>query len=103
MGKYKKNPLDQAFAERLADSSWCENISGRVCAERGRISRLRRRVTAIVVFLFMSTAIVSAGVWQEDAAESRVYAMLDEASGDLTSQSLMRLDESPTRLGDWFE
>ncbi len=96
MGTHKKYRLAGDFESRLKNKDWAETIGSRVNAERGRRKRVRLRFAGIVIFLFAATLTVSADIWQEDAAESQVLTMIDEASGDFTSQSL-------TRFGEWFE
>lgn len=85
MGKYKKHPRSADFESRLKNNDWGETIGTRVVAERTRRGRVRMRFAAVLVFVFAATITVSAGVWQEDAAESHVLAMIDDASGDFTS------------------
>lgn len=96
MGKYKAHPLAKDFETRLSSKDWAETIGTRVAAERDRRSRARLRFAGVLVFLATALLTVSTDVWEEDAAESHMLTMIDEASGDLTSQSL-------TRFGEWFE
>lgn len=86
MGKIKKHPHAGGFETRLRNQDWGEAIGTRVLAERSRRGRVRLRFAAVVVFIFTAMITVSAGIWQEDAAESYVLAMIDDASGDFTSQ-----------------
>lgn len=85
MGKHNKHALAGDFESRLHNEHWGEIIGARVVAERSRRSRVKIRFAAALVFILGAMVTVSAGIWQEDAAESHVLTMIGDAAGDFTS------------------